>query len=160
MVNNTDGSIVGYKYFNFTATNGKKDVQLLLTLIPEGIDGTIEVIADRPWVSQGGRPLGKIELKADMPAGTPASDRERDAPGTADDYLTEYFCMKGIVLKDIGILSKMERELAGVYIPAAASGEGTLTKESSVFTPQQLKNLRRHAESVVRACAEQYKNKE
>ena len=71
VVNNTDGSIVGYKYFNFTATNGKKDVQLLLTLIPEGIDGTIEVIADRPWVSQGGRPLGKIELKADMPAGTP-----------------------------------------------------------------------------------------
>jgi hypothetical protein len=29
------------------------------------------VIADRPWVSQGGRPLGKIELKADLPAGTP-----------------------------------------------------------------------------------------
>ena len=71
VVNNTDGSIVGYKYFNFTATHGKKDVQLLLTVIPEGIDGSIEVMVDRPWVSQGGISLGKIELKADLPANTP-----------------------------------------------------------------------------------------
>ena len=67
VLNNTDGSIVGYKYFNFTKTNGKKDVQLLLRLIPEGIDGTITILADRPWTSQGGKVLGTIELKADMP---------------------------------------------------------------------------------------------
>ena len=67
MLNNTDGSIVGYKYFNFTKTNGKQDVQLLLRLIPEGIDGTITILADRPWTSQGGKVLGTIELKADMP---------------------------------------------------------------------------------------------
>ncbi len=67
VLNNTDGSIVGYKYFNFTKTNGKQDVQLLLRLIPEGIDGTITILADRPWTSQGGKVLGTIELKADMP---------------------------------------------------------------------------------------------
>lgn len=67
VVNNTDGSIVGYKYFNFTETNGKKDIQLNLRLIPEGIDGKIEIMADRPWESQGGKVLGSIELKADMP---------------------------------------------------------------------------------------------
>jgi hypothetical protein len=67
VVNNTDGSIVGYKYFNFTKTNGRDDVQLLLRLIPEGIDGTITVMADRPWESQGGKVLGTIGLKADMP---------------------------------------------------------------------------------------------
>ena len=66
VVNNTDGSIVGYKYFNFTETNGK-DVSLLLRLIPEGLDGTITIMADRPWESQGGQVLGTIELKADMP---------------------------------------------------------------------------------------------
>ena len=66
VVNNTDGSIVGYKYFNFTETNGK-DVQLDLRLIPEGLDGTITIMVDRPWVSQGGKVLGAIELKADMP---------------------------------------------------------------------------------------------
>ena len=67
VVNNTDGSIVGYKYFNFNVTQGRKDVELRLTLIPEGIDGTIEILADRPWTSQGGKLLGAIELKADMP---------------------------------------------------------------------------------------------
>ena len=67
VVNNTDGSIVGYKYFNFTETNGKDSIQLDLRLIPEGIDGTITIMADRPWVSQGGKVLGTIELKADMP---------------------------------------------------------------------------------------------
>ncbi len=67
VVNNTDGSIVGYKYFNFTQTHGRQDVSLLLRLTPEGLDGTITVMADRPWQSQGGKPLGTILLKADMP---------------------------------------------------------------------------------------------
>ena len=71
VVNNTDGSIVGYKYINFTALQGKKDVQLLLTIIPEGIDGTIEVMADRPWASQRGLTLGKVDVNADMTPGTP-----------------------------------------------------------------------------------------
>ncbi len=72
VVNNTDGSIVGYKYFNFTGTygnglfKGRNDVKLLLNLTPLGVDGTIEVWADRPWASQGTL-LGTIELKADMP---------------------------------------------------------------------------------------------
>ena len=67
VVNNTDGSIVGYKYFNFNSTKGRKDVELILTLTPEGIDGSIKIMADRPWTSQGGKLLGTIELKADMP---------------------------------------------------------------------------------------------
>jgi len=66
VVNNTDGSIVGYKYFNLDALQGKKNVQLLLNIIPEGIDGTIEVMADRPWASQRGLTLGKVDVKADM----------------------------------------------------------------------------------------------
>ena len=64
VVNNTDGSIVGYKYFNFDKTQGREDVQLLLRLIPEGVDGTITILLDRPWTSQGGKVLGTIELKA------------------------------------------------------------------------------------------------
>ena len=68
VVNNTDGSIVGYKYFNFDA--GKlaenDNLMLLLRLIPEGIDGTIEVMLDRPWTSQGGKKIGEMALKANM----------------------------------------------------------------------------------------------
>jgi hypothetical protein len=67
VVNNTDGSIVGYKYFNFDATQGRKDVRLLLSLTPQGFDGTITVMVDRPWASQGGKQLGTIKLRADMP---------------------------------------------------------------------------------------------
>ncbi len=67
VVNNTDGSIVGYKYFNFTETSGKKQLQLALSLTPEGIEGTIQIMADRPWASQGGKPVGSIQLTADMP---------------------------------------------------------------------------------------------
>ena len=82
VVNNTDGSIVGYKYFNFDSTKGRKDVELLLTLAPEGIDGTIEIMADRPWTSQGGKLLGTIELKADMPH--TATDMKAKLPDLAN----------------------------------------------------------------------------
>ena len=68
VVNNTDGSIVGYKYFNFTKTAGRNDLALVLNVIPEGVHGTITVMADRPWTSQGGTVLGTMEIKADMPA--------------------------------------------------------------------------------------------
>ena len=67
VVNNTDGSIVGYKYFNFTKSYDGDYLQLLLRLIPEGIDGTIKVMIDRPWESQGGKLIGIFTLKADMP---------------------------------------------------------------------------------------------
>ena len=68
VVNNTDGSIVGYKYFNFSDVDYGthlfgQDGKLLLNLTPQGIDGTIEIMVDRPWASQG-MLLGKIELKA------------------------------------------------------------------------------------------------
>ena len=68
VVNNTDGSIVGYKYFNFDAESLDEDDNLMLSLrlVPEGIDGTIEVWMDRPWESQGGKKIGEIALKADM----------------------------------------------------------------------------------------------
>lgn len=67
VVNNTDGSIVGYKYFNFDATANRKDTKLCLNLTPNGIDGTIEIMVARPWTSQGGQLLGTIELQSDMP---------------------------------------------------------------------------------------------
>jgi len=67
VINNTDGSIVGYKYFNFTATQGKKDLQLSLRLIPEGINGTITIMVDRPWKSQGGKEIGTINLSTSIP---------------------------------------------------------------------------------------------
>jgi len=82
VVNNTDGSIVGYKYFNFTKSYDGDYLQLLLRLIPEGIDGTIKVMVDRPWESQGGKSLGSFTLKADMPKDSTALALE--VPALAD----------------------------------------------------------------------------
>ncbi|MBR4621011.1 MAG: family 43 glycosylhydrolase [Salinivirgaceae bacterium] len=64
VVNNTDGSIVGYKYFNFEADRlaNKANLMLVLRLIPEGIDGTIEIMLDRPWESQGGKKIGETKI--------------------------------------------------------------------------------------------------
>lgn len=69
VVNNTDGSIVGYKFLRFDDHvwgNGKQH-KLMINLIPEGIDGQIEVFMGSPWASRGGYKLGSISLKNDMP---------------------------------------------------------------------------------------------
>lgn len=68
VINNTDGSIVGYKYFNFDADRlaTKDNLMLVLRLIPEGIEGDIDIMLDRPWISQGGTKIGEIHLLADM----------------------------------------------------------------------------------------------
>ena len=68
VVNNTNGSIVGYKYFNFSNFSGKNKISLMLGLIPQGVDGTIDVYIDRPWEKQGGKLVGTLKLTSDMPA--------------------------------------------------------------------------------------------
>ena len=68
VVNNTDGSIVGYKYFNFDAERLKNPncLMLVVRLIPEGLEGTIEIWMDRPWESQGGKKIGEMKLTTNM----------------------------------------------------------------------------------------------
>ena len=67
VVNNTDGSIVGYKYFRFDAERLTGRLLLHLNATPLGADATIDIMTDRPWASQGGRRIGTIALKAGMP---------------------------------------------------------------------------------------------
>lgn len=67
MVNNVDGSVVGYKYFNFDKTNGMKNLYLWLTHIPQGIAGEIEVWADRPTQAEGGQLVTKLVLSGNEP---------------------------------------------------------------------------------------------
>ena len=67
VVNNTDGSVVGYKYFNFKSVAKKENVQLEMNLIPQGIDGNIKVMIGSPYESKGGRTIGILEIDKDMP---------------------------------------------------------------------------------------------
>ena len=71
VVNNTDGSIVGYKYFNFDAGRLANPgcLMLVMHLIPAGLEGTIEVWMDRPWESQGGKKIGEAKLTPNMNQG-------------------------------------------------------------------------------------------
>lgn len=63
MVNNTDGSVIGYKYFNFAPTRGMASLRMTLGYIPLGVGGTVSVSVDAPE-SEGGRRLGAFKIKA------------------------------------------------------------------------------------------------
>ena len=69
VINNTAGSVVGYKYFNFNKL--RKGLfarrQLCLNLLPQGVDGRIVIMADHPEAARGGIELGSIKLSASMP---------------------------------------------------------------------------------------------
>lgn len=66
VVNNTAGSVVGYKYFNFDHANGVDNLQLLMNVVPAGVDATIEVFVNSPYVSRGGVKVGEFKLKSSM----------------------------------------------------------------------------------------------
>lgn len=62
VVNNTNGSIVGYKYFNFDLLGPSKNVNLWITLKPQGIDGTIDIMVGSPWENCGGVKIGSLHI--------------------------------------------------------------------------------------------------
>lgn len=62
IVNNTSGSVVGYKYYNFSSTYGKENLKLSLTVKPESMDGTIDIYLDKPTEIEGGVKIGSQKL--------------------------------------------------------------------------------------------------
>lgn len=68
MVNNTDGSVVGYKYFNFSKTYGKAGLSLSLNCEMEGVAGTMDVYLDRPSETEGGVKIGSLAVPAETGA--------------------------------------------------------------------------------------------
>ncbi|MDE6342708.1 MAG: glycosyl hydrolase family 43, partial [Muribaculaceae bacterium] len=66
VVNCTDGSTVGWKYFNFDLAEQGKKPTLELGLVPLGVDGKIDVYTEAPWKGKA-KPVGSYELKASLP---------------------------------------------------------------------------------------------
>lgn len=64
MVNNTDGSVIGYKYFNFDGLSKKKRLSLILKVELKGIDGNIDIMLDSPYEIRGGKKLGSYPIPA------------------------------------------------------------------------------------------------
>ena len=63
VVNNTDGSTVGYKYYNFdlldTTKGQRAGAQHQASL---GTEGRIDIMVDSPWSERGGRKIGSLTL--------------------------------------------------------------------------------------------------
>ena len=69
LVNCTDGSVAGWKYFNFNKTTGKRGLKLLVELEPGGVDGVVDVWVKRPAANEGGLKVGSFSVARDMPGG-------------------------------------------------------------------------------------------
>ena len=67
VVHVTDGSVLGYKYFDFRKTHGKRGLKLEIDLVPQGVDAEVEVWAVSPRASEGGVKIGRFKLSADLP---------------------------------------------------------------------------------------------
>jgi hypothetical protein len=69
VVNNTAGSVVGFKYFNFNKfrRGWLRKKMLYTTLVPQGVDGHVTIMADHPDPARGGIELGSFDLRSDMP---------------------------------------------------------------------------------------------
>ena len=97
-----------------------------------------------------------------MPSGAPDGNRPRNDTQSVAEYVNRYFRMSGTVLCDRGILSAMEKDIAGIYIPAQLAPEDTgegapvLTKDSQVFDIRQLARLRAYIEQTIIDCMVQY----
>lgn len=67
VVNNTAGSIVGYKYYNMDSLDKNSETDLLMNLKPQGVEGTIDVMLKSPWTSKGGIKIGSLHISKDTP---------------------------------------------------------------------------------------------
>jgi len=67
VVNNTSGSVVGYKYFNFSAFTKVGKGKLVAHIKPEGVNGKITVLVGAPRVDKGGKVIGEIALSSALP---------------------------------------------------------------------------------------------
>ena len=99
-----------------------------------------------------------------MPAREPDYTTERDTDKDIERYINKEYAMNGVVLRDRTVLSAMEKEIAGVYIPArltkqdSGSGELMLDKKvSSCFDAKQFRKLKEYIEeSLKNVAAELY----
>jgi len=67
VVNNTNGSIVGYKYFNFGHIDKHSSIGMIINLKPQGIDGMIDIMIGSPWKNKGGIKIGSLQVSKNAP---------------------------------------------------------------------------------------------
>lgn len=100
-----------------------------------------------------------------MPSKEIECSRDRDEEGDIEEYFNKHYKMNGVTLKKRSILSAMEKDIMGVYIPAkltkkdSGSGEPILSKTSSTcFTSEQFANLKKHIKNLINDLAQELYN--
>lgn len=96
VINIKGGSIVGYKYLNFDAYKGNRDKDMIaVELIPKGKDGTVEIMLDRPWESDGGTLIGTIDIYSDDDTDGVIKTADIDSLSQIKGKHALYFIFKG-----------------------------------------------------------------
>lgn len=111
----------------------------------------------------GFEPAGVLYL----PAGEAGCGRDRDDRTSIEDYLASHYKMNGVVLRDRTVLNAMEKDIKGIFIPAALKkadkGEGApdLDKRySSCLSAKNFDKLREYTDGVLKKmCDELYSGK-
>ncbi|MBE6845267.1 MAG: hypothetical protein E7508_06085 [Ruminococcus sp.] len=97
-----------------------------------------------------------------MPSREITCDRDRDDTQSIDDYLNKHYKMNGVVLRERNVLTAMEKDIGGIYIPAklvkadTGSGELMLSKrESLCFSSREFINLKKHTDKLLMQLADE-----
>ena len=90
-----------------------------------------------------------------MPSVSPsvAADYGSDEDGIKREVMKEYR-MRGVVLDDLSAVSAMERDMKGVYIPAAAKGDTLNADSESLATLEQMGAIFRRIDVLLTQMAE------
>lgn len=105
---------------------------------------------------------GKGELEGTVPAGIlymPVGGKTLSADRYATDEelrkeTVRGYRMNGLILEDIQVISGMEEEMAGIFIPAKINKKGELDKLSSVADATQMGRLSRRVEKLISDMAQ------
>lgn len=84
LVHCTDGSVAGYKYFDFAKTHGRKGLRLLLELEPMETAGSVDIWVTKPAAEEGGVKIGSFKVGSDRPGEIRTLNIPVDALSTVD----------------------------------------------------------------------------
>ncbi len=96
-----------------------------------------------------------------MPSREISCSRDRDSSEDIEEHLRKQYRMKGVVLKDRMVLSAMEKDIKGIYIPAKVTSKDTGTGEpllneqaSEYLSMKQFKNLKKFTDNKIKELAD------
>lgn len=92
-----------------------------------------------------------------MPAGEKSPTLPRDATNNdKDNLLIEHYKMNGLLLNDKAILSSMEKDLKGNFVPVSTKKDGDFTKQSlnNLVTDKEFEQIKIYINKLIENMAE------